>query len=144
MIATRVEVPDAVPANKVKALAGHDKTAYLFAWLGRHPFDRKCACFVCENWPTRTNTFNPFRRASWQQAEPLRPYVRFDIGARNVRLKVKGNEFFVVVAEVDVDEWLATLPLTAGERLGNERLGLMLALPLTLERANSKKKESAT
>lgn len=140
MIATRVEVPEVVPANRIKGLVGHDKTASLFAWLGPHAYDKKCACYVCDNTPTNPDKFNPFKRAAWAQDDPVKPYVRFDIGARNVRLKVRGGEFFVVVAECDVDEWLAMLPITAGERLRNERLGLMLALPLTIERAAKKSK----
>ena len=135
-IATRVEVPDVVPANKIKALAGHEKTASVFAWLGRHPVDRKCACYVCKS--TRKD-YDPFKRASWMQAAPARPYVRFDIGARNVRFNLRGGECFVVVAECDVDAWLATLPATAGERLGNARLGLLMALPLVMERTAAKK-----
>ena len=135
VIATRVTVPDVVPANKIKALAGHEKTAYVFAALGKHQFDKKCPCYVCDNTPTKEGAFNPFKRASWQQGEPVRPYVRFDIGARNVRLKVRGGEHFVVVAECDIDEWLSTLPLNLGDRLG-----LMLALPLTIERAATKSK----
>jgi len=141
VIKTHVEVPDVVPANKIKALAGHDKTASVFAWLGKHPLDKRCSCYVCENTPTKAEAFNPFKRASWQSSEPVKPYVRFDVGARNVRFKIHGGEHFVVVAECDVDLWLALLPLNAGERLGNERLGLMLALPLTIERAAKKSRK---
>jgi len=133
MIATRVKVDEAIPANKIKALAGHDKTAYLFAWLGPHRYDKKCPCYVCDNTPSNPDKFNPFKRASWMQHDPLKPYVRFDIGARNVRLKIRGGEHFVVVAEVDVDEWLREL----AER---GRLGMILALPVTSERAAAKSK----
>ena len=62
MIATRLELPDVVPANKLKALIGFDKTASLFAWLGKHAVDKKCACYVCEH--TRKD-FDPYERAGW-------------------------------------------------------------------------------
>jgi len=65
------------------------------------------------------------------QRDPQRLYVRFDIGARNVRLNIKGGEHFVVVAECDVDEWLAQLA-------DKGRLGMLLALPLTVERATAR------
>lgn len=134
-IKTYVEVPDVVPANRIKALAGHDKTASVFAWIGKHPVDKSCPCFVCDN--TKA-AFDPFKRAAWATSDPAKPYVRFDVGARNVRFKVRGGEFFVVVAECDVDYWLAVLPLNA-ERIGT-RLALELALPLTAERAQAKSK----
>jgi len=131
MIAVRVDVDEAVSANKIKALAGHDRTAYLFARLQPHDLDRKCACYVCDNTPSNPDKFNRFKRASWMQNDPLKPYVRFDMGARNVRLAVQGGEHFVVVAACDVDAWLAELA-------GSGRLGMMLALPLTIERKSKR------
>jgi hypothetical protein len=140
VIATHVSVPDVIPANKIKALAGHDKTASVFVWLGKHPTDKKCPCYVCEH---TTKDHDPFKRASWMSSNPIKPFVRFDVGARNVRFKVRGGEHFIVVAECDVDDWLMRLPLNAGERLGNSRLGLALVLPLTIERAKSRKEVEA-
>ena len=142
VIATSVEVPATVTASKIKALAGHEKTAYVFAKLAPHEYDKKCPCFACD--PPKPGVGLKrdwyWQRAGWA-TEPRKLYARFDIGARNVRLNVTGGEYFVVVAECDVDEWLAMLPITTGERVGNERLGLMLALPLTIERATKPKKE---
>ena len=140
-IATSVEVPAAITANKIKALAGHEKTAYVFARLVPHEFDKKCPCFACDP-PKPSPALKRdwyWQRAGWARA-PRRLYVRFDIGQRNVRLNVSGGEFFVVVAECDVDYWLAVLPLNA-ERIGT-RLALELALPLTAERATKKREKS--
>lgn len=129
---TWVELPDVVPANRIKALAGHDKTASVFVAMRPHERDDKCKCFVCSEPADR------FKRPGWARQDPIKPYVRFDVGARNVRLKIRGGEFFVVVAECDVDLWLAELPLNWA---GNERLALELALPLTLERATKSQRE---
>ena len=140
MIPTRVEVPAAITANKIKALAGHEKTAHVFARLAPHELDAKCPCFACDP-PKPTPGLKRdwyWQRAGWAREAPRRLYARFDIGARNVRLNVKGGEFFVVVAECDVDEWLAVLPLNAP----SARLGLMLALPLTIERATTARRNA--
>ena len=132
MIATRATVPEVVPANKIKALAGHEKTANVFARLAPHPLDKQCACFACD--PPRPSP--KFAKDwYWTLRGAQRRYVRYDIGARNVRLKARDGDFYVVVADCDVDEWLLELS-------GRDRLGLMLALPITLERV-TKRKEGA-
>lgn len=126
MIAARVEVPAAITANRLKALAGHDKTAYVFARLNPHPYDKKCACHACDRTPD-----GDWIKPGWSNHSPRPLYVRFDIGARNVRLNVKGGELFVVVAACDVADWLAQL----AER---DRRGMLLALPLTIERTTKR------
>lgn len=126
MIAARVDVPEAITAHKLKALAGHEKTAYVFARLNPHPYDKKCKCHACDRTPD-----GDWKKPGWSRQAPRPLYVRFDIGARNVRLNVKGGEHFVVVAACDVDEWLAEL----AER---DRRGMLLALPLTIERTSTR------
>lgn len=130
MIATRVDVPEAITANKIKATAGHDKTAYVFVRLAPHPYDKKCHCHACDRTPD-----GDWNKPGWSSQTPRPLYVRFDIGARNVRLNVKGGELFVVVAACDVSDWLA-------EVTGRGRRGMLLALPLTIERTT--KREVAT
>ena len=137
LVVTHVELPEVVPANKIKALAGHDKTASVFVTLPRHEREDKCKCFYCDT--PKDRRFR-YERSGWATRDPLKPFVRFDIGARNVRFTLRGGERFVVVAECDVDEWLAMLPLSWR---GQERLALEVALPLTLERATKRKKEGA-
>ena len=139
MIATRVVVDEATTANKLKAYVGHDKTAYLFARLPRHEYLKECLCFSCHMaTPTKTRPVNWYwTRAGWMRDDPGSSYwrwVRFDMGARNVRLAIQGGEHFVVVAACDVDTWLAELASSG-------RLGMMLALGLTIERKS--KREAA-
>ena len=126
VIATSVEIPATVTASKIKGLAGHDKSASLFVRLGPHPFDKKCPCHACDRTPD-----GDWKKAGWMREAPRPLFVRFDIGARNVRLNVKGGEHFVVVADCDVAEWLQELT-------DRGRRGLMLALPLTIERTTKK------
>ena len=129
-IPTRAEVPDVVTANRIKGLAGHKQSAYVFARLIPHDFDKRCPCFACVREPK-----GDWKPIPWTGHKPRPLYVRFDIGARNVRLKVAGGEFFVVVAEYDVSDFLTELQ-------GRDRRGLALALPLVIERT-SKKEVSA-
>ena len=44
-VPTRVEVPDVVTANRIKGLAGHERSAYVFAKLNKHEFDKRCPCW---------------------------------------------------------------------------------------------------
>ena len=136
VIATSVEVPAGVTANKIKGLAGHENTAHVFARLTPHGFDKKCPCFACDPPKPAPGLKRDWywQRAGWAREAPRKLYLRADIGARNVRLNIKGGEFFVVVAECDVREWLSELA-------GRDRLGLMLALPATIERATKSRKE---
>ena len=122
----RVEVPETCTANRIKGLAGHKQSAYVFARLIPHEFDKRCPCYACEREPK-----GDWKPIPWTGRKPRPLYVRFDIGARNVRLKVAGGELFVVVAECDVADYLRELT----ER---DRRGMMLALPLIVERITKK------
>jgi hypothetical protein len=131
MIPTRAELPEATTASKIKALIGHDKTASVFVRLAPHAYDKKCACHACEREPK-----GDWKPIPWTGRQPRRLFVRFDVGARNVRFKLTGGEHFVVVADCDVSDFLAEL-------IDRDRRGMMLALPLTVDRITKREVEAA-
>lgn len=127
MVAIRTEVPATVTAGTIKGLAGHERSAYVFARLNQHGYDKRCPCWACVRTPK-----GDWRPISWARVRPgttWHRWLRMDIGQRNVRLNVTGGEFFVVVAEVDIRAWLAELI----ERYG--RAAMLLTLPLYTELA---------
>jgi len=100
------EAPEKCTALTIKRAAGHDTTSWLYMRLPRHKYDEKCACYSCghKEWWTRPSWVRKSEfRATWHR------WVRADIGARNIRLSLKGGEHFVVVALVDMPAYAAEL-----------------------------------
>lgn len=102
----RLDAPEATTALRLKRAVGHSAESWLYARLPRHSYDAKCPCYYCTNFKS-----GRWDRLPWApDARPsIWPYVRADIGPRNVRLKLAGGEHFVCVALPDMPLWAAEL-----------------------------------
>lgn len=96
------DAPEKCTALTIKRLAGHDTTSWLYVRLPRHKYDEKCPCYSCEHkefWPRPSWVRKSEHAIKWWR------WIRADIGARNIRLSLKGGEHFVVVALVDMPQF---------------------------------------
>lgn len=113
------DAPAATTANRIKRYAGCADSSWLYVRLPRHDDDPACPCYSCvhRKWWTRPGWIH--RDTAYEPA--WYRWVRWDIGAKNVRLKIRGGEHFVVVAPVD-------MPRFAGELAGRGEHGKLMAL----------------
>ena len=104
-----LDAPEACTATKIKRAVGCDDASWLFVKLPRHSYDAKCECYSCKHdkrgWWIRPPWVH---RERWNSA-PWHRWIRTDIQARNVRLKLRGGEHFVIVATVDVPTFLSQM-----------------------------------
>ena len=95
------DAPECVTATRIKRAVGCADDSWLYARLPYHADDKACPCYSCVNakrgW---------WKRPAWVREADFAPswyrWIRWNLGARNVRLTLKGGEFFVVVALVDM------------------------------------------
>jgi hypothetical protein len=112
-------VPEKCTALAIKRLAGHDTTSWLYVRLPRHKYDEKCDCYSCEHskwWKRPAWVRRSEFRATWHR------WIRYDIGARNIRLTTHEGDHFLIVAEVDMPDW-------AGLMVEKGTHGQLIALP---------------
>ena len=106
------DVDETTTANKIKRAVGCSDNSWLYLKLPRHADDKTCPCYSCVNakrgWWDRPSWVHPDK---WNPAAHWHRWVRWDIGARNVRLTLTGGEHFVIVAVVDMPRYAAELCL---------------------------------
>ena len=96
-----LDVDRTTTASRIKGMVGHANSSWLYVRLPFHADDKTCPCYSCVNakrgW---------WERPAWVREADFAPswyrWIRWDLGSRNVRLTLKGGEFFVVVALVDM------------------------------------------
>ena len=117
-----LDLPEKATALTIKRAAGHDTTSWLYVRLPRHKYDDKCDCYSCENVSAK---FNMWARPAWVRRSEFRAtwhrWIRYTLGARNVRLTIKGGEAFTVIALTD-------MPAYAFELAQRGRHGQLMAL----------------
>jgi hypothetical protein len=96
-----LDLPEKATALTIKRAAGHDTTSWLYVRLPRHKYDEKCDCYSCEHvkagwWDRPAWVRKSEFRATWHR------WQRYTLGARNVRLTIKGGEAFTVIAPIDM------------------------------------------
>lgn len=115
------DAPERVTANAIKRVIGCADSSWLYVKLPRHEYLKGCLCYSCQH-----DKRGFWTRPAWVNAEDYRPsfyrWVRVDIGAKNVRLKLQGGEHFVIVS-------LCDMPAFATQLASHDRHGMLMAMP---------------
>lgn len=89
-----LDVPDEIISHNIlRSVNLTPKQDILIQRIAPHETSKKCKCFAC-------NLANNERVIGW-----IYPYVRFDIGAKNVRLTINDGDRFVAVKQADIEGW---------------------------------------